>query len=101
MLFVISELDRLPPKADIIDGNARDVIFYLARPNSSQATRVRLTKDCTGMFKLATSNDDLQQIRLKGDYVIDLEHHALEGEWSDVIAVLNCSGHDVIGLRYK
>mgnify|MGYP000156218501 CR=1 FL=1 len=95
------ELRNNPPAIKVEKENPREVHFYLRSVMCDNESKIVLKRKEDGQYSVNAGNQALSNFQMKGDYKTDLVWAAEDGNWNEVVDIINTGTVAVENVRYR
>lgn len=95
------QLHYNPPKIMVDKENPREVHFTTVSAMCDNEHKISFRRQDSGEYRVSAGIHALSNFQMKGDYLIDLQWYAEDGEWDKVVNVINTGTSRVESVRYR
>ena len=92
---------RLNPPTIEVKENPREVHFYLVSCMCDNKYKMTFKRKPDGDFSVSAGMFALSNFQMKGDYSTDLRWAADDGDWAQVVSIINSGTSVVESVRYR
>lgn len=95
------ELRFNPPKIEITKENPREVHFKVISCMCDNEHKISFRRQGDGQYKVSAGGFTMSNFQMKGDYMTDLVWAAEDGNWDEVVRIINSGTEVVESVKYR